>query len=105
MAEKYQHKVNHGSAFLNEKKSKDTDPTWFGTFDNNGEAFRVVIWENPYGDGTRLSFLIESEADFQEKKEARGGEKTANGAAGAAQRAAAAFVGKPTKTVARRRNY
>ena len=91
------HEENRGSAFTNDKASKDTDPDYMGTANIGGELFRIVIWSNEFGeDKERLALLFETEEEFQAKKAARESE---NGGSSASRN------GGSTKRVARKRNY
>jgi hypothetical protein len=111
--EKFKHDTNRGSAFTNDKATKDTDPSYLGTFDNEGVAYRIVIWANEFGeDKTRLSFLIESEEEYLRKKEEReansggaGGAKARTTGGGGARRPAAAAAGRGRSGGGTRRNY
>lgn len=95
------HDENRGSAFTNDKASKDTDPDYMGTANIGGELYRLVIWSNEHdGDKERLAILFETEEEFQEKKAARDAEKGGSSKGGSTSR-----NGGSTKRVARKRNY
>jgi len=93
------HDENRGSAFTNDKASKDTDPDYMGTANIGGELYRLVIWSNEHdGDKERLAILFETEEEYQEKKAAREAESGGGGKSTSRN-------GGSTKRVARKRNY
>lgn len=97
----FEHPENRGSAFTNDKATKDTDPDYMGTANIDGELYRVVIWSNEFdGDKERLALLFETEEDYQAKKAAREAESGGKGKSASTSRS-----GGSTKRVARSRNY
>ena len=98
------HDENRGSAFTNDKASKDTDPSYTGTANIGGELYRVVIWKNEFdGDKERLALLFETEEEFQEKKAAREAEREGSSRGGS--KSGSSRSGGSTKRVSRQRNY
>lgn len=99
---KFEHEENRGSAFTNDKKSKDTDPDYLGTANIGGTDYRLVIWANEFKDDkVRLGIIFETEEEYQEKRAAR--EAESNGKGTKAKSAAAGA--KRSASVSRRRNY
>jgi hypothetical protein len=99
----FEHPENRGSAFTNDKASKDTDPDYMGTANIGGTLYRIVIWSNEFdGDKERLALLFETEEEYQEKKAAREAESGggSKGKGGSTSRS-----GGNTRRVARNRNY
>jgi hypothetical protein len=102
--EAFVHEENRGSAFTNDKASKDTDPSYLGTANIGGELFRFVVWTNEYKEGKeRLSFKFETEEEFQAKKAER--EAANGGGAGRGKASAAAGRGGSAGRGNTRRNY
>jgi hypothetical protein len=103
--EKFVHEENRGSAFTNDKKSKDTDPDYLGTANIGGVDYRLVAWANEFQeDKVRLGIIFETEEEYQEKKAAR--EAANSGSSkGKAKSAGASAGSKRSAAVSRRRNY
>lgn len=63
---KFQHKVNRGSMFENDKKTEDRQPDFKGEINVNGQLYWISGWKELTQKGTkRLSLSV------QEKQEER----------------------------------
>lgn len=58
----YELNNNSGSLFTNDKKSKDSQPDWTGTWkDENGKEFWLSAWEKTSKQGKKFYSLSASE--------------------------------------------
>lgn len=58
----YESKNNSGALFLNDRKQKDTQPDWTGTWkDESGKEFFLSAWEKTSKNGNKFFSLSATE--------------------------------------------